>query len=409
MNTSLRIHRPRPRTDFAAYAQAGWPRLVTTAHLLSGDPREATELVRDTLVGVYARWRRIPRDDVDFYVRRSLVKDHLRRARRQRALPHGALGALSARQRAVLVMLHWEGLGEREIAQVLGCSAGAVRSHAQRGLAVCGGDAERLRVLFAEAAESAERAEGVEGSHGAYGVVVPPATPLTVPPAAPLGVIERRGRALRRRRIGAVVAGCALLLVPSAVFAVGRFGGGGSADGSDAGTAGGAPSSPVRIVAPGERVEAVPGVQVWLTADGKHWSTPQRPNQFRGRDEDGAEDGAEEARKGSAGSGKPGVSVQMEPVTRSAFFLSGLYHGLAGDPARVEIAVGDSKVTGTVLTLAGGPGWGVWYAPAPLPVEELKASLAEDVPTVTVRDAAGKVVARSGDVSGTDVGVDVGG
>ncbi|MDV9177036.1 sigma factor-like helix-turn-helix DNA-binding protein, partial [Streptomyces sp. W16] len=147
---------PDPHDDFAAYTHDRLPRLVTTAHLLSDDPREATELVRRTLVGVCARWRRIPRDDVDFYVRRSLVKEFLRRARRQQALTHGVLKDTSARQRAVLVMLHWEGLREAEIAQLLGWSAGAVSSRARRGLAVCGGDAERLRGLFAEAAEAAE-------------------------------------------------------------------------------------------------------------------------------------------------------------------------------------------------------------------------------------------------------------
>jgi hypothetical protein len=142
-------------------------------------------------------------------------------------------------------------------------------------------------------------------------------------------------------------------------------------------------SSPIRIVAPGERVEVVRGVRVWLTADGKHWSTPQRPNLFRSLTED------------DAGGGKPGVSAQPEPVD-SAFFLSGVYHGLSTDPARVEVTVDDNRITGSVLTLAGSPGWGVWYARTPLSAAELKASYGEDGPTVTVYDAAGKVVARGG-------------
>ena len=72
---------PHSPDDFAAYAHARLPELVTTAHLLSGNPGdrlEATELVRRTLVRVCARWRRIPRADVDFYVRRFLVKEYLR-------------------------------------------------------------------------------------------------------------------------------------------------------------------------------------------------------------------------------------------------------------------------------------------------------------------------------------------
>ncbi|MGP4013022.1 sigma factor-like helix-turn-helix DNA-binding protein [Streptomyces sp. 4N124] len=366
MNSSLRIHwpAPGPHIDFATYARAGRPRLVTTARLLCGDPREAAELVRNTLVGVCARWRRIPRDDVDFYVRRSLVREHLRRARRRKAPAQEGLGALSARQRAVLVMLHWEGLGETEVAQTLGCSAGAVRSHARRGLAVIGGDAERLRGVFAEIAETAQVADGL------------------APFAVQLGAIEERGRTLRRRRVGVVAAVCALLLAPAAVFATDRIVGSGAADGSAA-TVVGMASSPIRIVAPGERVEAMPGVQVWLTTDGRHWSTAQGPNQFQRLPGDGSENR------------QPGVLVQPEPV-KGAYFLSGLYYGLSADPARVEVTVDGSEVTGSVLTLAGNPGWGVWYAPAPLSTAELKASYVEGGPMVTVYDAAGKVVARSG-------------
>ena len=360
---------PHSPDDFATYAHARLPELLTTAHLLSGgpgdpgDPREATELVRRTLVKVCARWRRIPRDDVDFYVRRSLVKEYLRRARRRRTR--------SARQRAVLVLLHWEGLGEAEIAQLLGCSTGAVRSRARRGLAVYGGDAERLRGLFTEAAESAESAESASGG---------------VPFDVPLDAVEQRGRALRRRRRGVVVVGCALLLVPAVVFGAGGFMGAGSADDGSGGGASDVAQSPTRIVAPGERVDAVTGVQVWLTTDGKHWSTPERPNQFRALT--GDSDRKEERLK-------PSVSAQLDPM-KSGFFLSGLYRGLSADPARVEVTVDDRRITGTVLTLAGSPGWGVWYARAPLTPEELKASSVDGGPTVTVYDAAGKVVARGG-------------
>ncbi|MEV4445787.1 SigE family RNA polymerase sigma factor [Streptomyces mirabilis] len=154
---------PAGKGEFALYATAAWPRLVRTAHLLTGDLHEAEDLVRTTLARVRARWRRIPRDDVDFYVRRSLVRTHLGRTRRRRAArlltpllperarralpdPAGAVGrrdalgralaALPARRRAVVVLRHWEGLGEAEIAQLLGCSAGTVKTHARRGLEV---------------------------------------------------------------------------------------------------------------------------------------------------------------------------------------------------------------------------------------------------------------------------------
>lgn len=370
---------PHSPDDFAAYAHARLPELVTTAHLLSGtpggpnDPREATELARRTLVRVCARWRRIPRDDADFYVRRFLVKECLRgargRARRAKA------------QRAVLVLLHWEGLREAEIAQLLGWSSGAVRSRARRGLAVCGGDAERLRRLFAEAAAG------------------------LVPLDVQLDAVEQHGRALRRRRRGVVAAACGLLLVPGVVFGADRFMSGSSTEGSGGGAADVA-QSPIRIVAPGERVDAVPGVEVWLTTDGKHWSTPEAPNQFQGLTDASAEDTYRNkyqdeykygsGKKVSVESGKPAVSVQPDPLNSTSYFLSGLYRGLSADPARVEVTVDDHRITGTVLTLAGSPGWGVWYARTPLSPEELKSSSVDGGPAVTVYDAAGKAVARGG-------------
>jgi RNA polymerase sigma-70 factor (sigma-E family) len=161
---------PVQEGDFAAYATEAWPRLVRTAHLLTGDPREAEYLVRTALTEVYAGRRRIPLADVDFCVRRSLVGIHLGRARRRRlarwvpfrepgpgprprtgpgtgtgsgpeedvggrAAVRPAPAALPGRQRAVLVLRHWEGLSEAETAELLGCSVGAVRRQARRGLA----------------------------------------------------------------------------------------------------------------------------------------------------------------------------------------------------------------------------------------------------------------------------------
>ncbi|MPY44301.1 SigE family RNA polymerase sigma factor, partial [Streptomyces phyllanthi] len=159
--------------DFAAYATAAWPRLVRTAHMLTGDFHEAEDLVQTTLAKVYSRWQRIPRDDVDFYVRRSLVNNNISRVRKrrvahllmpllpervhqsdaghadsvtQRAAVTEALAGLSARQRSVMVLRFWEDLSENEIAELLGCSIGTVKTHVRRGLA-----ALRTHPVFASA------------------------------------------------------------------------------------------------------------------------------------------------------------------------------------------------------------------------------------------------------------------
>ncbi|WEO94289.1 sigma-70 family RNA polymerase sigma factor [Streptomyces sp. FXJ1.172] len=130
---------PSPRGDFTAYATEAWPRLLRTARLLTGDADEAADLARAALAQTYARRRRVPSGDADFYVRRTLVRLHRRhrsaRGHRRLTALGQALADLPVRQRVVLVLRHGDGLAEAEIAELLGCSQGAVAAYARRGLA----------------------------------------------------------------------------------------------------------------------------------------------------------------------------------------------------------------------------------------------------------------------------------
>jgi RNA polymerase sigma factor (sigma-70 family) len=54
-----------------------------------------------------------------------------------------ALATLPARQRAIIVLRYWEDQPEAEVAAILGCSVGTVKSTASRGLA-------RLRERFGD-------------------------------------------------------------------------------------------------------------------------------------------------------------------------------------------------------------------------------------------------------------------
>lgn len=145
--------------DFDAYAAARWPHLVRTAYLLTGDHHEAEDLVQSTLAKVYLGWSRIRRLDVpDAYVHRALVNNNLSRFRKRRVAqlltpllpergrtdPHSpiedrallmaALATLPPRQRAAVVLRYWEDLSEQQVADILGCSLGNVKSQASRGL-----------------------------------------------------------------------------------------------------------------------------------------------------------------------------------------------------------------------------------------------------------------------------------
>ncbi|WP_331718640.1 hypothetical protein OG985_49640 (plasmid) [Streptomyces sp. NBC_00289] len=221
-------------------------------------------------------------------------------------------------------------------------------------------DTERLREVFADAA---------------YDIT---------PSPVPLAAIEKASHARRRRRAAGLAVGCGLLLAPLAITAPHIAAPVQTHTAARPATT--IPSaSAVRVVAPGERVQAAPGVKLWLTKDGKHWSTPDMPEgQFRS-----AVDG---------NMGGQGASMQQEPVGKN-YFLSGLYLG-KGDAARVKVVTQDGTIAGTVVKLAGKPGWGAWYATSKLPkLPHLSVSDKKQVHSfvrsVTVYDTAGHIVAQT--------------
>ena len=141
-------------------------RLLRTAYLLTGDWGKAEDLLQTALTKTWLRWSRL--DDpaaAEGYVRRVMVTTQTKwwRRRWRDEVPTGelpnrtmsdpaydaieqrdgltrALRGLSPRQRAVLVLRYYEDLAEQDVAQLLGCSVGTVKSTASRAL-------ERLRHL----------------------------------------------------------------------------------------------------------------------------------------------------------------------------------------------------------------------------------------------------------------------
>jgi RNA polymerase sigma-70 factor (sigma-E family) len=141
---------------------AHYRRLVRLSVLLVGEVGTAEEVVQDSFVAMHGRWRSLREPDKGLAYLRQTVVNRSRSVLRHRGvrarhvaspapdLPGAdedvlvterraeildALRALPDRQREVLALRYYLDLSEAEIAETLGISKGAVKSHASRGVA----------------------------------------------------------------------------------------------------------------------------------------------------------------------------------------------------------------------------------------------------------------------------------
>ena len=145
---------------FREFVAARSPALLRTAWMLTGDTHLAEDLLQTALARTWPHWSRLRDGQPEAYVRRVMVRltGSWRRRRwrgetptaavpetatsgdtftpvDERAVLLAALGGLPARQRQVVVLRYYDDLSERQVADLLGCSIGAVKSQAARGLA----------------------------------------------------------------------------------------------------------------------------------------------------------------------------------------------------------------------------------------------------------------------------------
>jgi RNA polymerase sigma-70 factor (sigma-E family) len=149
----------RARRDFADFVAARSAELLRLAYVLTGDQHSAEDLLQSALTRAAAHWGRI-HSSPEGYVRRILYREQINRWRRgarhretavaqvpdlptqdpaavtdTRVALRGALLALPPGKRAVLALRYLEDLPEAQVAEILGCSIGTVRSQTHKAIA----------------------------------------------------------------------------------------------------------------------------------------------------------------------------------------------------------------------------------------------------------------------------------
>jgi RNA polymerase sigma-70 factor (sigma-E family) len=168
------MQRDRARDEFERFVAEATDDLLRTAYLVLWDLASAEDLVQECLFRVARRWLRVrSMEHPTAYARRIVVNlalDGAKRRRRHNAELDGpdlgrsderhdeaaarafgkldatselleVLGTLAPLQRAVLALRYFDDLSEAQVAEILGCSVGTVKSTASRAL-------ERLRTVL---------------------------------------------------------------------------------------------------------------------------------------------------------------------------------------------------------------------------------------------------------------------
>jgi RNA polymerase sigma-70 factor (sigma-E family) len=159
-----------PEAEYTEYVRGRIPALRRLAFLLCGDEHRADDLVQTTITNLYVHWSKAQHvSHLNNYVRTMLVRAFIDERRlkwarvrlfgslpepdpvpgpaeggvEDRAVLRAALAKVPRRQQAVLVLRFLCDLPVDEVAEILNCSAGTVKSQTSYGLA-------RLRKLLDE-------------------------------------------------------------------------------------------------------------------------------------------------------------------------------------------------------------------------------------------------------------------
>lgn len=141
--------------DFDGFYREVFPGVARAAALVARDAGTGQELAQEAFFRLYERWDRFESEEharrFAYRVALNLARSHLRKHLRVRlsgleprerdaSVPPDAfadladaLGALSGRQRAAVVLVDYVGFDAAEAGEVMGISPATVRAHVMRG------------------------------------------------------------------------------------------------------------------------------------------------------------------------------------------------------------------------------------------------------------------------------------
>jgi RNA polymerase sigma-70 factor (sigma-E family) len=167
------VIRPKPQTSFVEFVEAQSDALLRAAWLLTGDVGRAEDLLQRALAKAWRHWRSVERaGSPEAYVRRIIFTSYVSWWRRRwhgevpsahipeqpavgdlsseiatRDAVRQALGRLSRRSRAIVVLRYVQDMPIAEVAKLLGCTPSTVKVQASRAMAALRDDPGLRQIL----------------------------------------------------------------------------------------------------------------------------------------------------------------------------------------------------------------------------------------------------------------------